>query len=684
MTQNRHRNFCYLSGSREQSYNKLKQLFPTDATTQSLWVGDNAQLAIPSIQASKAKTLLGQEFDIVIYDAWDGLHPEGFAAISGTVKGGGYFILIIPNDWPSFDDPVLEKLIPQHRDKSWHLLSRLQQHLFDKKYQATPLNYIQLKIQDRHSFVLNIEQKAAISAIQKVVTGHRKRPLVLVADRGRGKTTALALAAIDLLKQGHEIILTAPRYSAVALVFQHLQTLLPEAQHKQKLVILGAACLRFNSTDDIIQHTPQTDLLLVDEAAAIPVSILSQLLHHYSRLVFSTTVHGYEGSGQGFDIRFKKELESHTPQYKRLILKQPVRWMEDDPFEQFVWDSMLLGGRANKTSTIDPIADLQIIHISQYDLLNNEALLTQTFTLLVNAHYQTSPIDLAILLDASSVSFWLVTQDGEVIAVLQSIDEGEFDTELSQAVSQGSRRISGHLLPQYMALQSGMIELCKLKWRRIIRVAVAPDYRRQGIARQLINACQNHAELNNIDFVGSSFAMTEDVLQLWTSQQFTPIQIGYSKDTASGCHSVLVSKALSSQSQVIQQQLKQRFQQQLPSWTRTFLNDLHVEIVKHIYQSLDYQIKLTETDQKDLYDFCHFQRPRLAILATLEKLTLHIITHPDQFPMLASHHLSLLAKIALQNQSIEKTIADTEQISGKKILDKELRLAVQTAINDLI
>ena len=235
-----------------------------------------------------------------------------------------------------------------------------------------------------------------------------------------------------------------------------------------------------------------------------------------------------------------------------------------------------------------------------------------------------------------------------------------------------------------MALQSGMIELCKLKWRRIIRVAVAPDYRRQGIARQLINACQNHAELNNIDFVGSSFAMTEDVLQLWTSQQFTPIQIGYSKDTASGCHSVLVSKALSSQSQVIQQQLKQRFQQQLPSWTRTFLNDLHVEIVKHIYQSLDYQIKLTETDQKDLYDFCHFQRPRLAILATLEKLTLHIITHPDQFPMLASHHLSLLAKIALQNQSIEKTIADTEQISGKKILDKELRLAVQTAINDLI
>ncbi len=32
-----------------------------------------------------------------------------------------------------------------------------------------------------------IEQTHAVSLIEKVVNGHRKRPLVLTADRGRGK-----------------------------------------------------------------------------------------------------------------------------------------------------------------------------------------------------------------------------------------------------------------------------------------------------------------------------------------------------------------------------------------------------------------------------------------------------------------------------------------------------------------
>ncbi|MCV5638947.1 hypothetical protein OFN49_29125, partial [Escherichia coli] len=74
------------------------------------------------------------------------------------------------------------------------------------------------------------EQEHAISLIEKVVTGHRKRPLILTADRGRGKTSALGIACASLLQQKPlRILITAPSIKAVEPVYQHALRLLPNA-----------------------------------------------------------------------------------------------------------------------------------------------------------------------------------------------------------------------------------------------------------------------------------------------------------------------------------------------------------------------------------------------------------------------------------------------------------------------
>ena len=138
------------------------------------------------------------------------------------------------------------------------------------------------------------------------MSGHRKRPLVLTADRGRGKSSTLGIAAAQLLVERHglDIIVTAPSVKAIEPVFSHA------IQRLEVIEVVNAThirhqggSLRFVAPDDLLKSKPDCDLLLVDEAAAIPIPMLKSMVGIYHRMVFSTTVHGYEGSGRGFGIK---------------------------------------------------------------------------------------------------------------------------------------------------------------------------------------------------------------------------------------------------------------------------------------------------------------------------------------------------------------------------------------------
>jgi Predicted P-loop ATPase fused to an acetyltransferase len=57
------------------------------------------------------------------------------------------------------------------------------------------------------------------------------------------------------------------------------------------------ANLSYIAPDSLLDEKLECDLLFVDEAAAIPVSILLQILKSYPRIVFASTMVGYEGNG---------------------------------------------------------------------------------------------------------------------------------------------------------------------------------------------------------------------------------------------------------------------------------------------------------------------------------------------------------------------------------------------------
>ena len=81
----------------------------------------------------------------------------------------------------------------------------------------------------------------------------------------------------------------------------------------------------------------------MDEAAGIPLDSLATLLTFYPRIAMATTVHGYEGSGRGFLLRFREIIERHSRGWHPVTLGTPVRWAPGDLLEARINQLLLLG-----------------------------------------------------------------------------------------------------------------------------------------------------------------------------------------------------------------------------------------------------------------------------------------------------------------------------------------------------
>ena len=247
--------------------------------------------------------------------------------------------------------------------------------------------------------------------------------------------------------------------------------------------------------------------MLIDEAAAIPTSLLKQLVQRYKRIVLSTTIHGYEGNGRGFEIRFKNYLSEQCPGWHSIHLSQAIRWAENDPLEH--WTDQLLHLRPKDYVLPQHEQSLHVSFrwVSQEELFNKQALLEQVVSLLVNAHYQTSPDDIRLLLDHPDVYIGIQElssgiQEGPMgnqaksqgtAGVIMLIKEGEIiDDELRNHILAGKRRLRGHITPQTLATSTGVKELLSLSYLRVIRIAVAKKCENNGYGSEMLREARKY------------------------------------------------------------------------------------------------------------------------------------------------------------------------------------------------
>ncbi|TQV84487.1 GNAT family N-acetyltransferase [Aliikangiella coralliicola] len=665
---------------------------------------------------TKVDHILGGEFKYVYFELTNSTFDVNlFAAITGTLVGGGLLFLVVDKTTLRYamhlaqpnlscgDSPVQNVSTVNSPETICPLLDRVLRYSAKKSSVAiicndtfyTTNDKAQLTNCDGHDNALD-SQATVVSQIIRVANGHSKRPLVITANRGRGKSAALGIAAAQIASEKTiEIFVTAPSKNNLPSFYKHLNQQLAENsvayQSKGNIVSLeNGSAIRFLPPDQLLKQNETPSLVMIDEAAAIPVNILNRITLQFTRLVFATTSHGYEGNGKGFEVRFKQKLLDIRPQTRFAQLSLPIRWDRNDQLEPATFNALLLNAELTQTSIgeTDLKHSLLFEEISKSELRENNQDLTNIFALLVNAHYQTRPADLQQLLSNNKLRVVVLrhpgqedsnqeTQSNTIIAVALISEEGELSPEDCRLLSDGQKRIKGELLPQSIVSHFGLVEAGEKKYFRIMRIAVHPNCQQHGVGTQLLNHIKKLAKASQIDFVGASFAATNDVVKFWLKNNYQCIRFGSSKDSSSGSHSLEVLSSLNAEATEILDLLTSRFSRSFIYKLKNQLADLSDDMVSEIILSQwRYSpVELTDYELDELKKFVNSARSFEMVDDLALKLfqaKRHLITDKK---LLDNRQLHFLI-CCLFKANDWKLLADSFTFTGKKQAQEYLRQIV--------
>ncbi|MGV6808966.1 MAG: GNAT family N-acetyltransferase [bacterium] len=655
---------------------------PAQGTVELLWLSDQ------QLPHKKAKGVLGQTVDVIVYEGYEGFFPNAFGQVGGTLRGNGVFFLLLP--------------LPSVSTSSYFMrwvYAVIQRHAIVQTITPDqPLPDILLL--PPPIYCSTSDQQKAIQAIQRLARQKTALPLVITAKRGRGKSAALGLAAkaILQLQPDYSIAITAPSCLAAKTVLAHADD--------QRLV--------FIAPDVLLKKRPAITLLFVDEAAALPLTVLKKLLSYYPRLVFATTLLGYEGSGQGFSLRFQQVLAQAYPTWQKIHLVQAIRWADHDPLESFIEDVLLLDANQQAENACSKKNVKKHLHLKEQThyrwqkiavdrLIQQPALLTQVFGLLLRAHYQTKPDDLQYLLEGDKVSIFAlwsetvlttpVVKDSTnesthaksvLVGVLLSEREGGFPTALANAIAAGERRPKGHLLAQSLAFHLGETTAACLVGERILRIAVAAPYRRQGLAslmiQHLLNDLHNSSPHNSskdhaIAYLGVSFAYSIEISHFWQRNQFIPVRLGLQADASSGVHSLMMLRPLSVQGQQLVKRLTPLFNDLfLYLMPETFAH-FTAQALIHVPIRQNQSMTISPNDQQTLHSFVNTHRGYEVCLPAIYRVVAQGFFY-SLFMKLPKDTQHLLVSKVLQRKTWDDVVS-LLALSGKKQAKQRMKTSIK-------
>ncbi|MFD2167996.1 GNAT family N-acetyltransferase [Thalassotalea euphylliae] len=596
-----------------------KSLTLEELAQQSLIFSEYGGLCSP-VNSKTYRHHLGTEQSVVcIFD--ENLNVDAFAALSGVIIAGGVMYLWLPPQLVA-SSLFCQRLIAK---------SKMNQDvwLFEQEVVIDELYCTEQQLRQQYSQQLpNQQQLNIIHHLTQQNSEGNADISIITADRGRGKSSALALSVINIVRANYahqNIVITAPHRMACNVFFSHLEKELGVEVKGNKLNV-NNSCISFLSVDELLDKNPTIDLLLIDEAAGIPVYLLKQLLQHHQKVALATTIYGYEGAGRGFTAKLLPYIDAAYSCVNKFTLSSPIRWAEHDPQEAFIFDTCVLNADLPVVAERSKLSALKYLKLNKALLAVNEQLLKEVFAILVTAHYQTKPSDLKRLLDDASIQIHVLFSEQSVYAVALLSKEGGFAPALKSDILAGKRRVKGHMVPQSLAQQALTSEALNFDYLRVMRIAVHPLLQGQGIGSQLL-ACIEAAEKNNTDFFATSFAASTEVVRFWQKNRYSSVKLGFKADASSGEHSLLMLKSTNTQSETLLTNLAVQFFSYMPHWLEHEFFMLPIQLKEQIMQEADAWQPLVVDERDRIFVNAYinnatlFSLTRVAIARWLEKLS---------------------------------------------------------------
>ncbi|MDO9990527.1 GNAT family N-acetyltransferase [Glaesserella parasuis] len=571
----------------------MRHLTVIDHLPSSFETADVGGIFLPdspiSLPFSNAKTLLGQEFPYAVYDmrASSGvcLNLDALAIVAGTIQEGGTLYLVCP-EWDNLEQQVDFDAL------RWNAQQPIATPNFFR-YFKTLVNEIlppftgevPCEAGGRGEIVFTQDQQNIFDNLPLDPADIH----LILAPRGRGKSTLSGKLA-EKLSQQYAVSITARSHSALPNFWKGIES----------------DKVKFFAPDRLIQMIEQKNIspnqwLFVDEAASLPLPMLQQFCAYFDKVVLTTTTQNYEGTGRGFCLKFLPTLSRSTKQW---TLSQPLRWGENDPLEAFINQLLLLEDKIPPSAFGSSPRKQGERSIEQY---------TNFYHLLAQAHYKTTPTDLRRLFDAPDQHYFYLEEQERLIAGCWAVNEGGLDEELTQAIWRGERRPQGSLVAQYLCFQGNLPDACRLKSVRISRIAVQPEYQKQGYGKRLVSQIISQMP-PLVDFVSVSFGLTPELLRFWQSCGFSLVQVTPTPEASSGYHSAMMIYPLSVQGKIFAQQAKQQFERDFPLLP-------FADRFQHIAISTSLNsLILDHNDERNLQGFIYAQRTLTACYVSLKRL----------------------------------------------------------------
>ncbi|KAF3358929.1 hypothetical protein VdG1_02491 [Verticillium dahliae VDG1] len=278
----------------------------------------------------------------------------------------------------------------------------------------------------------------------------------------------------------------------------------------------------------------QAELVVIDEAAAIPLPLVRKLMGPY--LVFmASTINGYEGTGRSLSLKLIKQLrEQSRPgaasngdttvadrstgraskeqssgfqasrSLREITLSEPIRYAKGDSVE-------------NGQGCPDP-SQCELLQVNRDTLFSfhpvSEKFLQQMVALYVASHYKNSPDDLQLMSDAPAHELYVlvppVSEENqrlpEPLCVIQVSLEGKISRQsVLNSLSRGQRP-SGDLIPWLVSQQFQDEDFASLSGARVVRIATNPEYMGMGYGSKALQLLTDFYEgkftsLNEEDIV---------------------------------------------------------------------------------------------------------------------------------------------------------------------------------------